>query len=82
MSRCCTRSANIGDDLRQLRLAVGTIAFGEHAHRRDIFADAVDLTGELELRAEGGLEKALDDFGVGKTFLFRALARGDGGDFR
>ena len=75
-------AADIGDDLRQLRLAVGTIAFGEHAHRRDIFADAVDPAGELEFRAEGGLEKALDDLGVGETFLLRALARGDGGDFR
>ena len=73
---------DVGDDLRQLRLAAAAIAFGEDAHRRDIFADAVDPAGELELRAESGLEKTFDDLGVGEALLLCALARGDGRDFR
>ncbi len=74
--------ADVGDDLCKLRLAVGAIAFGEDAHRRDVFADAVDPSRKLELRAEGGLEKAFNDLGVGEGLLLRALARSDGGDFR
>jgi hypothetical protein len=74
--------ADVSDDLRQLRLAVGAGAVGEHAHRHVISADAVDAAGELEFRAEGRLHETLDDFRVGEMLLFRALARGDRRNFR
>ena len=44
---------DVGDDLRQLRLAVGAGAVGEYAHRSVIPADAVDPAGELKFGAEG-----------------------------
>jgi len=50
-----------GDDFRELGLAVGAIAVGEHPHRRVVFADPVDAAGEMIFGAERGLEKALDE---------------------
>jgi hypothetical protein len=70
--------ADVGYDLGQLRLAV---AVGEHPHRHIVFPDAVDPSGEMIFGAKGGFEKSVRDLGVGETLLFRALARGDSGNF-
>ena len=73
---------DVGDDFRQLRLAVGAIgAVGEHPHRPVVFPDAVDPAGQMIFGAERGLEKSVDDFAVGESLLLGALARGDGGNF-
>ena len=71
----------VDDDLRQLRLAVGPAAVGEYTHRHGVFPDAVDAACQMVLGAESGLQKPIDDLGVGEIRLFRALTRDDGGDF-
>src|SRR5262249_41751151 len=68
---------DVGDNLGELRLAVGAVAVGEHAHGPIILADAIDASGKLELGAKACLEKSLDDLGVGKVFPFGTLARGN-----
>ena len=73
---------DIGHDSRELRLAVGTGAVGEHPHRRLVFADAVDAPGKMIFGAEGGLQKALDDLAVGEDLLLGALALRDCRNFR
>src|SRR3954465_12127965 len=73
--------ADVGYDFRELRLAVGAVALGEHAHRSVELADAVDAAGKMVFGAERRLEKAIDDFAVGKALLLGALARGDRGQF-
>ena len=65
----------------ELRLAVGAVAVGEHPHRHVVFPDAVDPAGQMIFGAERGLEKSVGDLAVGEGLLFRALARGDGGNF-
>ena len=80
MSRCWTRGCDVGDDLRKLRLAVRTVAVGEHAHRHLIFADAVDAAGEMIFGAERDLQKAFDDLAVGEALLLGALALRDRGN--
>ncbi|MGY4189231.1 YD repeat-containing protein [Bradyrhizobium sp. USDA 4459] len=71
--------ADIGDHLCQLRLAVGSVGLGEHAHRSVELADAIDAAGEVVFGAERSLEKAVGDFRVGKALLLGALARDDRG---
>ena len=73
---------DIGHDSRELRLAVGTGAVGEHPHRRLVFADAVDAPGKMIFRAEGDLQKAFDDLAVGEDLLLGALALRDCRNFR
>ena len=68
LASCALRSARGG-------------AVGEHPHRHVVFPDAVDPAGQMIFGAERGLEKAFDDFAVGKTLLLGALARGDGRNF-
>ena len=72
---------DVGDDFRELGLAVGAVAVGEHPHRRVVFPDAVDAAGEMIFGAEGGLEKTLDDLAVGEDLLLAALALRDGRNF-
>ena len=72
---------DVGHDLRELRLAVGAGAVGEHPHRRVVFADAVDAAGEMIFGAERGLQKAFDDLAVGEDLLLGALALRDRGNF-
>ena len=74
-------AGDVGDDFRELRLAVGAVAVGKHPHRRVVFPDAVDAAGEMIFGAEGGLEETLDDLAVGEDLLLGALARSDGGNF-
>jgi hypothetical protein len=73
---------NVAHDFCDLRLAVGTGAVGEHAHRHLVFADAVDASGKMIFGAEGDLQKAFDDLAVGEDFLFGSLAVGDRRDIR
>ena len=73
---------DVGHDFRELRLAVGAVAVGEHPHRPVVFADAVDAAGEMIFGAERGLQKAFDDLAVGEDLLLGALALRDGGNFR
>jgi hypothetical protein len=72
--------ADVGHDLRELRLSVGPIAVGKHPHRPVIFADAVDAAGEMIFGAERDLQKAFDDLAVGEDLLLGALALRDGGN--
>ncbi len=65
----------------ELRLAVRAGAVGEYPHRHVVFPDAVDPAGQMVFGPEGGLEESLGYLGVGEGLFFRALARGDGGDF-
>ena len=65
---------DVGDDPRDLRLAVGACAVGKHPHRHFVFADAVDAAGKMILGAERDLQKALDDLAVGEDLLLVALA--------
>ena len=59
--------ADVGDDRGDLRAAVGLGAVvDKDAHRPVVFADAVDAAGDLKFGAEGDLEEAVDDFGVGE----------------
>ena len=73
---------DVGHDFRELRLAVGPVAVGEHPHRPVIFADAVDAAGEMIFGAERGLQKAFDDLAVGEDLFLGALALSDGGNIR
>ena len=57
-------------------------AIGEHAHRHIVFADAVDLAGEMVFRTESRFQEAVDDLLVGECLLLGALARGDAGNIR
>src|SRR5258708_12880877 len=72
---------DVGDDLRQLRLAVGPAAVREHPHGHVVFSDAVDPARQMILGAEGGLQKSFDDFGVAETGLLPPLPPATARDF-
>ena len=55
------RALDVGDGGGDLLAAVGLGAVvDEDAHRRIVFADAVDAAGDMEFRAEGDLEEAVE----------------------
>ena len=49
----------------------------EDAHRPVVFADPVGAAGDLEFGAEGDLEKAVGDLGVGEGLALGGAALGD-----
>lgn len=61
---------DVGDHFGELRLSiVAADAVGENAHRRIVFADAVDSSCEVVFGAERGLQEAVDDLTVGEGFF-------------
>jgi hypothetical protein len=74
--------ADVGDDFCQLRLAVGACAPGEHTDWPNKPPDAIDPARQMIFGAEGGLEKTLNDLGVGKISFLRALTFCDIGNLR
>ncbi len=70
--------ADIGDDRGDLRAAVEREAVVDiDPHRAVIFADTVDAAGDMEFGAEGNLEEAVDDLGVGEILALDRAAVSD-----